>query len=285
MVEAASSMVFHYMDTKTGAKWTKSTVLELSPEVFCRYNLSYSIDDGHIVIAVYDGKIYVAPDFIWWESVLQEKGFQEEQMNLEMPDDNTMKRWWEQYDKLLSKWQYYLNLGVKAAIKEAFQERGIEPISDELLSHCLRVPDYGIELTRTPAADGYVGARNEGYSLVKTPIDTVIYYPMKVTRTGRLQVDPRRIGSFGFHDGVAVFMAQDGNTYVTWDYAVVEALEEAGFVHATSMYVPFANGERILSSDIELEWHELQRKFAPELSFCWTRAHRGCYPRIMSLKQ
>lgn len=281
MIEAASSMVFHYMDTKTGARWEKSTILMLSPEVLCNYNLTYAIDDGRIVVAVYDGKIYVAPDFIWWEAVLQKKGFHEEQIMLEMPANNTINRWLEQYDKLLFKFQYHFNLETKKAVREAFLERGIDSISEHLLSHCLRIPDYGIEFTRTSAADGHVGARNDGYSLTEAGMNTVKYYPKKVTKTGRLQIQSKDVGRYGFHDGIVVFVHVNGCTYASPDPEVVEALEEAGYTHATFTYVPFANGEKIISPDIEREWNELRKKYAPELTFCWAKRGGSYYPRII----
>ena len=115
-------------------------------------------------------------------------------------------------------------------------EHGIGTLDDDILENCFLIPAKGIRVRYRSFED--------------------IFYPI----INSTLVDDKAsalLGNFCYRNNRVVFVYRNGKTYVTKGYKIVENLRKAGYKER-SLFVPFANGEKIMTPSLAKKWEKIK---------------------------
>lgn len=117
--------------------------------------------------------------------------------------------------------------------KKHSDKEGFGSITEDLLKKCFKIPKSGV--------------------YVKHLYWEQTYYPY-VHTFDCMAIE--RLGRYCTNNGTCVFVYRNGNTYVTRDWDVVNALRKAGYKEG-DLFVPFSNGEVIQDTATRMVWQNL----------------------------
>lgn len=203
-----------------------------------KFERKYASNNG-IVCFVHEGHAYVMPYTRHGMNTLKENGFEEDYFfvpfsNWDYPV--VQKGRWE---KLQAEAEESYLLDFETDALEWSEGHGFGCLSDEVLSHCMRIPRGGIRTIHYFSKEEYLTepfCGNEkffGYEQSKL------------------------IGRWCYNNGKISFVYRDGHSYVAkWKEEIERALVEAGY-QRDDLFVPFSNGERILDPVLAEKWEKM----------------------------
>ena len=199
-------------------------------------NKGYCANNG-VMAFVDDGIKYVVPIFTKGYKILIDEGYTCKSMTVPFSNWDYSPEFKVQWDSLVIEAK-----GIKR--KEFEDECGricdmqhIGSISKELLDECLEIPDSGLVVTTVHGDKDIV--RPE-FSTIE--ISTMIF-----------------LGRWYTNNSVISFVYRNGKKYVTPNFKVLEALQEAGYIEG-GMHVPLSNWETIDDPMYASRWEELKKR-------------------------
>lgn len=186
-------------------------------------------------ICFVDEAIYVAPYTRNAMRALRNAGYREDYFyvpfsNGDTPNDSF--RWGQVIEE--ARKQNIADFEKDAAI--AVAEKGVKILPAATLQACFKMPGYGVEVIMHGEHDWI--------------------YP-QIERTFLSGSDAKKLGTYTSNNGVTIFVASDGNTYVA-PSSIQDILRDAGYRETYDMFVPFSNAERICDSNLDRRWREVR---------------------------
>ena len=209
--------------------------LELS-KLVPKFNGCYAVNNSTVAF-VFENQIYVAPETNRVHETLRGAGFRI-----------------DYFPVPFSSWDYPLNDKVKwETLREKAREAqeddfaaecvayanevGIGEISSYYLKNCFEIPAAGV--------------------VVDFPTYSARYHP--VISAFMLDMMPfEKIGRYCKNNGKVVFVYQNGKTYVTKGYKIVDELIAAGYKEESTC-VPFSRGEVIRDPELRARWEAISK--------------------------
>lgn len=183
-----------------------------------------------------DSVQYVIPYTRDVMNILKTAGFQHEFFNVPFSAGDYPADMKEEWDALQADALAHYKKEFEDDCAAYCDERGVHEIAPELLQACFRIPDHGVRVKQQSFECTYYPEINcfslEGFALTK-------------------------IGRYCAYNDVIAFVYRDGGSYVTCDYAIVDALHNAGFTQS-SLFVPFSSGEKILNPELAAAWEKVR---------------------------
>lgn len=152
------------------------------------------------------------------------------------PDDAKMAQKWQ---RLLDDRIDILRTEFMENCKEYCAMHGVKEFNLGLMRLCLDIPESGL------------GVTNEHYSEIIRP-QVCFEDGMKPSNTAKL-------GTYATRNGITVFVNPYGRTYVTASQHFVDILIDSGYSrYSNGMFVPFTNGESIMSREYSTRWESVK---------------------------
>ncbi len=186
-------------------------------------------------ICFVDDAIYVAPYTRMAMRALRNAGFREDYFYVPFSNGDSPKdsfRWSQVIEE--ARKQNIADFEKDAAI--AVAEKGVKILPAATLDTCFKMPEYGVEVIMHGDHDWI--------------------YP-QIEKTFLSGSDAKKLGTYTSNNGVTIFVASDGNTYVAPSW-IRDTLRDAGYRETYDMFVPFSNAERICDSTLDKRWREVQ---------------------------
>jgi hypothetical protein len=116
--------------------------------------------------------------------------------------------------------------------------RDIEPLLDERMENCYRIPRDGVAVRQFDYETRYYPICDEPYLNYRTV---------------------HKLGQFSSNNGKVVFTYRDGHTYVAKGYSIIRDLIANGYKEA-ALFVPFSNGEVIIDREEKIKWDNVTKE-------------------------
>lgn len=196
--------------------------------------------NNSIIFFWHEGVMYVVPYFRVVIEVLHQNDFNYQAQDIpftqgtHLMDEDLNIRW----KKILARSRKQKTLDFQSDCEVLSDEKGFKPISDELLSHCMEIPSYGIGLKRAHVERNFL------------PI---------ITEQCFNSVTMNCLGRYNTNNDMCVFVYRNGNTYITNHSSVVDALAENGYKRG-NLLVPLSFGEIITTPFYAKKWEDISAK-------------------------
>lgn len=215
-------------------RWDLHNMSEtLNPmEMISKFENCYEMNNS-VITFVSEGLQYVIPYTRVVMRILNENNFRNKCMYVPFSNGDYPVAYKSRWDVLWRESKELWEQDFHDDCKKFSDEQGFGSITDDLLKKCFLIPKSGV--------------------FVKHPYWEQTYYP-QVHSFDCTAVN--RVGHYTTNNGTCVFIYRDGNTYVTRNWDVVEALRETGYKEGC-LYVPFSNGEVIQDPTLKLKWEKL----------------------------
>lgn len=222
-IAMSSNMAIYYKDSL-------DRTLLFSPIIEKNIDKCYEINNS--VLAFVDNHtLYFLPIFQTATDILIEDGFIHK--SLYVPFSSGREK------PLSYQWDFLVSYAKEQHLKDFEKdckkfsfEHHFGAISENLLTKCLKIPECGIEVQ-------HIYWNKTIYPELCGCIDCVA-------------ID--KIGHFNINNGVCIFVYCDGNTYVTRNLDVINALKCNGY-ETYNFFVPFSNGEIIKDVVYAQKWN------------------------------
>lgn len=201
---------------------------EIAPKFPNRYAMNNST-----VAFVSDHEVYVTPYTRTVVSTLESSGFRSEYFYVPFSNGDYPKDENAQWVALIEKARQTRQLEFADECIAYCEKHHIRALSSETLANCFEMPRDGVHVKHHYFEDWY-------YPVLTSGLDTT------------------KIGHYCTNNGRVVFIHQDGKTYVTKGYKILDELRAAGYKE-TGIFVPFSNGEQIVDPVQRLCWESIHK--------------------------
>lgn len=200
-------------------------------EIGSKFNDAYCINNSTICFVV-DHEVFVTPYTREAMATIKKAGLAKK--DFYVPFSN-----WDYPKNEEAKWSFLCKTA-RESYRRDFEndcikwcdQHNISGLDDEILKHCFRMPLRGVSVRSGCFEDTYYPICHESC------MDATVI---------------NKLGRYCTNNSIVVFVHNDGRTYVTRGYWILEELYKAGY-RESNLFVPFSNGEKIIDPTLAAEW-------------------------------
>lgn len=212
-------------------------------ETLCISNLipkfpgCFATNNSTVSFITTDGHFFVTPYTTKKIHLLKELGFSKE--NFYVPFSNwdypiIEQSLWELLQKDAKKeWENEFHQDCKNFCRK----NNINELSQEIMDNCFVIPNSGLKIKHLYFEDCFFPILTSGV------VDSYA-------------ID--KLGKFAKNNGVVVFVGDDGKTYLSRSYKIIQVLLSKGYKEAR-LFVPLSNGEEIIDPILSKKWDTIKK--------------------------
>lgn len=186
----------------------------------------FNSNNGILAFIDEAGKNYVVPFILSFQDILIQAGYTKASIFVPFSNWDYPKYYKGEWQRLLKLCEQFEWEVTREKAREIAKRRNVMPIPQEIANKTLEIPVSGIKV-------------------ISFQYETIVYPNISSHLIDNDNAG--LIGTYYYNNGTYVIQSDDGRTYSVKHFdGILNLLQEAGYVEK-AQYVPFSNGEKIIS--------------------------------------